>query len=238
MNRLFASKTFRIAFPSVFLVALSVWASIGFYYPGTFRKEANTGHRLGGDVFTDLPENSLAVFRKAIAEIERNEDYLYSECDLRETLDHHIVIFHDWDLKRLVPDCVENRLALDEPQIGQQRIRDLTLAQIKSLELENGHPIPSLEELLETAIELNLKKPLILEIKYFHSERGRQAVIDLAKKYRDHSQLEIHFSAFRRNLGRSCPTPKNWLNQFQSAGFRVYQVYRPKTSQYDLCETW
>lgn len=196
------------------------------------------GHRLGGDVFTELPENTLAVFRKSIREIESNEDFFYSECDLRETADHHIIVFHDWDLQKLIPDSAENRAALGVAKVGSQSIKDLSLSQVKSLRLEGGHEIPTLREVLETALELKLKKPLILEIKFFHSDQGRRAAIELAKEFRDRSSIEIHFSAFRRNFRRAYVQPKAWLPKFRSAGFRVYQVYRPKTSQYDLCDTW
>lgn len=238
MKRQLRSQCIRLALAFVCAVAIAGWLLVGFVYPGTFRKEHNLGHRLGGDVYPDIAENSLEVFRKAIREIEDDEDYLFSECDLRETADHHLVVFHDWDFERLVPDTKANRQALGTQRIGEQKICELTLDQVKALRLNGGHEIPTLVEILDTAEQLNLKKPLILEIKYLHSDQGRQTAIDLASEYRDRSGLEIHFLTFIRNLKRSYPEPRKWLDQFHAKGFRVYQTYRPKTAEHDLYKTW
>lgn len=220
------------------LLSIAIVIYTGLVQPGSWREETNFGHRLGGDVFTDQTENTLALFRKSIAELESHSDFLYSECDLRETSDHQVVIFHDWDLRNLVPDSTENRQALGVPSIGPQKICDLTLEQIQRLRLADGQPIPTLEELLATAIELELKKPLILEIKFFHSNKGRQAAIDIAKRFRDQADFEINFSGFRRNIYRSFDQPSIWLAKFQEEDFKVYQVYRPISPNYDFCETW
>ena len=217
---------------------MAIWLLVGFYYPGTFRKEQNLGHRLGGDACPELVENTLEVFRKAVPEFESSKGYLYSECDIRETLDHHLVIFHDWDLERLVPDTPSNRQALGVAQIGGQKICELTLSQVKALRLKRDQEIPTLEEVLTEAEALQLDKPLLLEIKHLHSDEGRQAVIEIARRYRDEAKFEIHFLAFTRNLSRSFPDTRVWLDQFHANGFRVYQTYRPKTQKYDLCETW
>ena len=219
-------------------ITLAIYCVIWFWRPGTLRDQYNQGHRLGGDLISELPENTLPVFRAAIERLESNSDYLYSECDLRETKDHEIVIFHDWDLIRLVPDTPANRAVVGGEKIGRQAIKDLTLSQVKSLRLNGGHEIPSLVEVLDCAVELQIKKPLILEIKDLHSDIGRQRAIDQAARCRDDSGLEIHFSGFRRHLGRSLPDTRKWLDQFSTNGFRVYQVYRPATKKYDLCETW
>lgn len=231
-------RALTIIAPSVTFLSLTALCVILFWRPGTFYKQPNAGHRLGGDVFEEFPENTLALFRKSIPELEHQPDYLYSECDLRETLDHHTVIFHDWDLSRLVPDTSENRAVLGGQKVGKQKIRELTLEQVKSLKLHGGHSIPSLEELLDCAKELRLQKPLILEIKHFHSSKGRKRMLVTVEKFRDQVDFPVNFLAFRRNLNRSHPKPKMWLRVFSDKNFRVYQVYRPKTSEYDLCNNW
>ena len=166
-------------------ITLAVYCVIWFWRPGTLRAEYNEGHRLGGDLILELPENTLPIFRAAIDQLESNPDYLYSECDLRETKDHEIVIFHDWDLVRLVPNTQPNRDVLGGQAIGPQAIKDLTLAEIKALRLNGGHEIPTLEDVLNCATELQIKKPLILEVKFLHSDIGRQRAIDLAARCRD-----------------------------------------------------
>lgn len=166
-------------------------------------KQFNAGHQLGGDMYTDIPGNTIYAFERAKRELEQEPDYLYSECDLRETKDHEIVIFHDWDIGRLVPDSTANQSSLGVDRIGRIPINELTLEQIRSLELAGGHKIPTLEEVLRCAEQIELKKPLLLEIKVLGSDTGRTKVLELATKYRDQSNLEIHFLAFRRNISRS-----------------------------------
>lgn len=238
MPRPLESQRIRLIFAFICTVGIVVWLLVGLVYPGTFRKELNLGHRLGGDVYPNIAENSLAVFRKAIAEIEHHEDYLFSECDIRETADHHLIVFHDQNLERLVPNNPVNRHALKTDRFGDVKICELTLEQVKALQLCDGQTIPTLKEILETAVQLQPKKPVLLEIKHLHSDQGRQAAIDLARRYRDQSNLEIHFLAFARNLRRSYPEPRIWLDKFNTNGFRVYQTYRPKIAKFDQCVTW
>ena len=221
------------------LLALILGCCIWFWRPGTFFSTLNQGHRLGGDVIKAFPENTLEVFRQAIEELESNEEYSYTECDLRETSDHQVALFHDWDLDRLVPDTAENRAAIGAAEINSTIVfKDLTLEQIKKLKLHNDCQIPSLEEFFSCAAELKPSKPILLEIKLFHSPEACSQVIEMAREFRDETGLEVHFLAFIRNIKHSHPKPRQWLAEFKSAGFRVYQAYRPKTAAYDLCETW
>ena len=222
-----------------FFVALIFIASIWFWRPGTMYYTPNQGHRLGGDVISALPENTLEVFCRAIEELEANDAYHYTECDLRETSDHQISLFHDWDLARLVPDTQENRDAVGVEKIDSTVVfKNLTQQQIKSIKMRAGCQIPSLEEFFQCAAKLKPAKPILLELKLFHSEEACSRVIELASEFRNETGLEVQFLAFIRNIKRSHPRPRQWLDEFKSAGFRVYQAYRPKTAGYDLCETW
>ena len=221
------------------LAAILIIAIVWFWRPGLWYSAENLGHRLGAGVVNRYPENTLEAFRESIEKLEGKDEYRYSECDLRETKDGEIVLFHDWDLARLVPDSEANRAALGVEVIGDQLlIKDLSLAQLQNLELEEGCRIPTLEAFLECAAELKPIKPILLELKLFHDRETCSRVIEVAKAFREQTGLEIHFLAFVRNLKRSHPNPRQWLDEFQAAGFRVYQVYRPKTEEHDLCETW
>ena len=171
--------------------------------------------------------------------MESKDEYTYTECDLRETKDNQIVLFHDWDLARLVPDTDANRQALGVEVIDESvLLKDLTLLQIQNLSLKNGCKIPTLEEFFVCAKEQQPKKPILLELKLLRTEAACSRVIEMAKQFRDESELEVNFLSFIRNINRSHPHPRKWLNEFRQAGFRVYQAYRPKTPAYDLCETW
>jgi len=88
-----------------------------------------------------VPENSLAAFAAAV-------DFGAGiECDLRLTADDRIVVFHDPDARRLCASPLK---------ISRSRWKDLGGLRI------SGHPIPTLEALLETVAG---RVPLLLEIK-------------------------------------------------------------------------
>ena len=229
-------RAFRFLLMPLFVSAVSILVIVGYFRPGLLRGTPNDGHQLGGDISQNLPGNTIECFEAAILNHESKPSYHCSECDIRETADNRLVIFHDWDISN-VPNTAENREALGQP-IGQQAIIDLTLQQLQSLRLEGDCHIPTLQQVLDKAVELGPTKPLLLEIKYLHSDQGRHQLLESARRVRDSSQLEIHFSAFIRNIKRSFSDPKAWLEEVSQQGFRVYQVYRPMTKEYDLCETW
>ncbi len=232
MNR----KLARTAAITACLIAIFVALVVGWWRPGLLRGMPNDGHQLGGDLFDDIPGNTVEAFTKAIQTLEQNETYLYSEFDVRETSDGELVVFHDWDVSAL-PNTKRNREILGD-DVGNQAICELTFQQIQSLELQGNYKIPSLADVLEAAKELKPTKPILVEVKFLQTDRARNKLLELVSRCRDESGLEIHFLAFVRNIKRSYPNPRRWLQNFSDSGFRVYQVYRPKTEQHDLCRTW
>ena len=234
MKRIFKFSCLALLLAAVFAGCIAGWVR-----PGLLRGTPNDGHQLGGDLMPEIPGNTLEAFEAAITKLESRPKYLYSECDIRETKDNQLVVFHDWDI-RGVPNTDRNRESLGE-DVGKQPVCELTLEQLQGLELEGGCRIPTLEEVLQKAIELKPAKPLLLEVKYLHSKAAGQQLIQSAKQFRSAGQaceLEIHFLAFIRNINRSFPNPEQWLEECSKNGFRVYQAFRPKTEEYDLCETW
>lgn len=228
-------KHIRAAVYLFIMLVITSTIIVGFWRPGLLLGQPNDGHQLGGDLMSDLSGNTIECFARAIREHESKNSWLYAECDVRETSDHHLVVFHDWDISSL-PDSESNRLALEEP-VRDQAICDLSLAQIEKLHLKCGCKIPTLKAILSKANDLKLEKKLLLEFKYLHSDVGREKLLDLATTYRDQHGLDIHFLAFIRNVDRSFPESGKWLSKFSESGFRVYQVFRPKTEKYDLCKT-
>ena len=221
---------------TLILVLVTVAGIVGCWRPGVFRGTPNDGHQLGGDLLPSIPGNTLESLEAAMTELEPKASYLYSECDVRETKDNQLVVFHDWDISS-VPNTSENQAALGE-KVGKQAVSELTLEQLQSLRLKGGCQIPTLNQVLDKAIELEPKKPLLLEIKYLHSDSAREELLESAKRFRESSKGEVHFLAFIRNIKRSFPQPEESLAKFSENGFRVYQVFRPKTKDNDLCETW
>ena len=228
--------TFKISFFVLLSFLLCIAVIVGCWRPGLMRAQPNNGHQLGGDLLAGVPGNTIAAFEIGIRDHEASDDWKYSECDVRETLDNRLVVFHDWDLSN-VPNSKFNQTVLGGA-VGDQPVNELTLNQLQSLRLEGDSQIPTLEEILQAAVRLQPSKPILLEIKLLHSDKARYRLIKLAKQYRDESDLQIHFLAFIRNINRSFEDPAEWLDRISKSGFRVYQTYRPKTSEYDLCETW
>ena len=97
-------------------------------------------------------ENTIASLKDA-AKIGAD----YVELDVQETKDQQWVVFHDATLSRL--------------SSHNDRISDLTLAEIQKIELKKGNQtdkIPSLEEFIDAAKAINM--PLLIEIKIFGTE--------------------------------------------------------------------
>lgn len=90
-----------------------------------------------------VPENSLAAFENAIS-----NNYSI-ELDIQLSKDNEIVVFHDFDLKRLC-NIPEN-------------VNELNLSELKELHLANSkEKIPTLAEVLDF---VDNKVPLLIEIK-------------------------------------------------------------------------
>ena len=112
------------------------------------------------------PENSLAAAALAVK-------YGYGiELDVQLTSDGHVVVFHDYDLKRMCG--VDKRLC------------NCTLAELKKLRLlDTQHTIPTLNELL---CVVDGKVPLLIEIK------GEQVNEKLCRALAE--QLDVYGGAF------------------------------------------
>ena len=90
---------------------------------------AYSGHR---GYTRHAPENSMAAFRQAIADGAN-----YIETDVQVTRDGAFVIMHDSTINRTTN--------------GTGRIRDKTWAQLRTVRLSNGEPVPTLGELFALA---------------------------------------------------------------------------------------
>jgi glycerophosphoryl diester phosphodiesterase len=90
----------------------------------------------------DSPDNTLESFYAAI---KLGADGI--ECDVRETADHHFVIFHD-------------------DQLAGKAINKLSLAEIRKIKIAKDYQIPSLEETLNLC---HKRIKLMLELKQVDS---------------------------------------------------------------------
>ena len=106
-------------------------------------KQYRYAHRGLHNARRGIPENSILSYRYVLA------GGFGAEIDVRMTKDKHLVVIHDSDLRRLCG--------------VKGRVEDMTLEQLKLLQLQGTHEsIPRLEEVLTI---FSGKAPLIIELK-------------------------------------------------------------------------
>jgi len=235
----------------------------------------NLGHRLGGDYFDFLPENSLIVFKAAIegwegaSPIMDLKGYAYSEFDVQETYDNQLVVFHDKDFKRMLPykgankKIYKNIIEKIKQRTGKKyhykklRVKLLTLEEIQSLWLKGNYDqrVPTLEDILQLAADLRVTKPMIVEIKRLHSDKGREELFRLVKKYKDEygdgadlvftkeynypKNFSITFLAFPKKFKSSFPDYQTKSTYCQLIrDFKLGGVYRAGKHKSDLCRKY
>lgn len=191
---------------------------------------ANEGHRLGGDIYP--PGNTLYAYQKLLANNQCDTSFYYAECDIRETKDGEIVVFHDATLQRVVPAIDYNREILKGISFDSAKIIDLSFETIQKLELENGAHIPSLKEVLDASVEYKLHRQLLIEIKSIKTDKARNDLIDLVASYRD--RLWVNFLAHPTNYYHSFPHDYVWIPKFKQYGFMVYRTGKAKVLDNDL----
>lgn len=121
------------------------------------------------------PENSLASFDKAI-----EYHVAYVEFDVRLTQDGELVVIHDRHTKRVA--------------FAKQRIKNLTLKEIKALATRDGVPIPTFSEVLT---HLRGKVKLNIEIKSRYSAHKVWTTLQPYLKRGDYTFEDIIFSSSR-----------------------------------------
>jgi glycerophosphoryl diester phosphodiesterase len=131
-----------------------------------------TAHRAGGH---GVPENTLAALRKGI-----KSGAAFAEIDVQETADGVVVVVHDQDLRRL--GGVERRVA------------DLTLAQLKAIDVGKpqgndfaGEHLATLEEFIDEATRGCIK--LNIELKYY-GRPGERLAREVVRILRDKDFLD------------------------------------------------
>ena len=115
-------------------------------------------------------ENTLEAFENAI-----QNDYLI-ECDVVLSKDHEVLVFHDYDLKRL---CNIEKNITD---ISSKELININLLNTKS-------KIPTLEEMFYL---VNGRVPVLIEIKKNFNPFIEERLLELTRTY----QGEIAFQSF------------------------------------------
>ena len=131
-------------------------------------------------------ENTIAAFRHAVG-----LGYRYVELDVHATLDEHLMVFHDDDLRRLTG--------------GRGTMADRTYAEIATLRVGQSEPIPTLDEVLETFPEIRFN----IDIK---NDGAVTPLVKTIDRHRAHDRVCVgsfsieRLREFRRLMGRRVPT--------------------------------
>jgi glycerophosphoryl diester phosphodiesterase len=142
------------------LCLLMLWQSQLFSSP------VFIAHR--GGIVPGFPENTMKAYQNAIAHGAHA-----IEIDLRTTKDGEIVIMHD--------------ATVDRTTNGSGNLADMTLAELKRLDLGEGEQIPTYEEVLQLTSQTGVV--LLLDIKDGSSEAAKKRIVQLTEKY--HSVLKV-----------------------------------------------
>jgi glycerophosphoryl diester phosphodiesterase len=125
------------------------------------------GHRgAAGLALENSPESIKAALRSDVDAVE---------FDLRRTRDHKLVVMHDADTGRVASEKV--------------RIRDKTLDELRRLKLNNGQPIPTIDDVLDVLGS----KPLHIELK----DDG--SVGELLRALDRHPKAHVSVVSFQHN---------------------------------------
>ncbi|MCB9422795.1 MAG: glycerophosphodiester phosphodiesterase [Ardenticatenaceae bacterium] len=123
-----------LVFP-VILLALAFYYALYFLLRGPLPANPQLiAHRGGADY---NPENTMAAFRHAV---EMDADWL--EMDVQRTQDGVLVVIHDE--------------TVDRTTNGVGNVGDFTLEQLRALDAGNGEQIPTFEEVIALAKDVNV----------------------------------------------------------------------------------
>lgn len=187
---------------------------------------SNLGHRLGADVLTHLPENSIEALKEALATLQYNKKFEYLEFDVRETSTGELIVFHDSSLKRMTNSK------------NSASVENSTFSDIRQLCLKNSpkglcYQIPTPNEVLNVISNAGASKPVLIDIKNISTE-GKNKLLATVDKFKN--DLSINFIMSKRGFSKLFT--QQWCDEFRTRGYVVMQTRKPKIPEVnDLCHT-
>ena len=99
------------------------------------------------------------------------------EVDVQQTSDGHIVMFHDGNFKRILPNASE--------ELKNKRIKDLTFEEVRQLDIGSfrgeqfkGEKVVSIEEIVE-ALKKDNRRHVVIDVKEVDLEKLAKAIYDV-----------------------------------------------------------
>ncbi len=187
----------------------------------------NIGHRLGGDVVKQYPENTVQGLSLFLSRYKNSSNFRYIEFDIQESADSSLFVFHDKYINRMVPvDKFGNDGVLKSKlRSGVQKIplSELNSDVIQKLNLTNDSvKIPELDDIFPVLKDAEYRGKVYVEVKYITTDEGREKFIRSILKYRD--DIEIYVLAFKTNFKKSFPDTKKWCSEFNEKRIPVVRV--------------
>lgn len=150
------------AWITVGVANLAVASLIALFVGVAIHPEDGIGHRVGAEGYDgEHFENTIDALRNLACRDSSGEfddpgtSFPFYECDVQETKDRHLVVFHDPNLARAFPNVGPNikafsRLRSEGIEPSTCSIADLTFSQLSLLHLggRDGQHVPSLKEFL------------------------------------------------------------------------------------------
>ncbi len=196
----------------------------------------NLGHRMGADIIKNYPENTVEGLRALLNSERQNPKLLYIEMDLQENISQDLFVFHDKNIRRLVPltqfgndrilsEHSENNLV--KRRTTKYRFTDFSTKEIQALNLTaDSIKIPKLDTVLETIKKLKYSGKVYLEIKSIESDEARNHLLKLIKVYQ--ASFEIALIAYRDNFKASFKNKDYWCSVFKQNNIKVLSLPKHK----------
>lgn len=176
----------------------------------------NLGHRLGKKAFTNLPENSIEIYKKLIRATELHKDIEYIEFDVQELKTGELIVFHDSNFKHGFRPKFKKKVY----KSSYSDIKDLCL---KKSPKGSCYKIPMVKEILEESKKLEKKIKVLIEIKKI-TDAGKDKLIFLMNSYKEDVDMDIIIGNGRFNKMFS----KKWCSDFNNAGYSIMQTHVKK----------
>jgi glycerophosphoryl diester phosphodiesterase len=186
----------------------------------------NIGHRLGGDVTSRYPENTVESLSELIKHRRTDYNFRYIEFDVQEVSDTNLYVFHDRTINRVIPvEKFGNEQVLQPLSEDSNRIEFSSLSEIEIQQINlsaDSIKVPTMEQVLITIKKLNFKGKSYIEIKRFTTDKGRNDFITLIEKYS--KGLNLTVIASEKNFKYSFPDQVKWCREFNKRGIPVLKV--------------
>ncbi|NHZ84338.1 MAG: hypothetical protein GWP19_00465 [Planctomycetia bacterium] len=187
----------------------------------------NIGHRLGGNMINEYPENTIECLQLFLGRYSDDPHFSYLELDVQETKDSNLVIFHDNTIERIIPlDKFGNDTLLAKyinTKKESYNMIDFSKNELMNFKLDerNTH-ISNLEQILSFLDSINFNKEILVEIKLLKTDKSKQHLIDIIDKYNNNLKIKLMADVYHYQY--SFTNPEVWCSEFKDRNVDLVTV--------------